>query len=373
MMAIRYVALGGMRYFGLALILGLFSFGSFRAGAHETDNFFLPLDVELADLGDFFGAVHTRAIEEAVQEVNAEIERAIAVQDPAARAQRLEQWHDPDKIAAAVARRFGDAFTETFRAEQGLGGSWAQRAYPGKKAANSGIWMNLVGHLPIDPRALIMFSQAKTVKAYGVYFGADKLTHFHQMGWSYYKLYRSLRRDGLSHEEAYRKVLHHHADTAFLAEKNIFGTIGTGVYSNGDMAANHMGFKFFLNLTEKVVLNGQELEPLVVRCGVFWRVNHHVRPQSGWLGAFVSDHWNEALNPSLYDPTMRPRIRRVLRSRAGPIVQFYTQKDGRPNDAAYFENLAHELSTYYGEAYAHSGQFEKLMNIGNTCFPALRQ
>jgi len=120
-------------------------------------------------------------------------------------------------------------------------------------------------------------------------------------------------------------------------------------------------------------LKEQEREPLVVRCGRFWRVNHYVRPQSGWLGAFVSDHWNEALNPSLYDATMRPGIRRVLHSRADHIVRFYTQKDGRPNDATYFVNLARELSTYYGENYGHSGQFEKLMNIGNTCFSVIRQ
>jgi hypothetical protein len=120
-------------------------------------------------------------------------------------------------------------------------------------------------------------------------------------------------------------------------------------------------------------MKGREREPLVVRCGVFWRVNHHVRPQSGWLADFFSDHWNEALNPSLYDPTMRPGIRRVLRSRADRIVQFYTRKDGRPSNPAYFENLMRELSTYDGEAYGHSDQFGKLMNIGNTCFPALRR
>ena len=364
---------GWRRCFGLALLLGPFSFGALRAGAHETDNFFLPLEVELADLGDFLGAVHTRAIEAAVREVNAGIERALAIKDPAIRARQFEQWHDPDKLAGTVASRFGDAFTEAFRAERAVSGDWARRAYPGKLAAHRGTWMNLVAHLPIDPRALIMFSQAHTVKAYGVYFGADKLTHFHQLGWSYYRLYRSLRRDGWSQEEAYRKVLHHHAQSGFLSEKHIFGTLGTGVYSNADMCVDHLGFKFFLNLTEPVVLKGQAREPLVVRCGVFWRVNQHVRPQSGWLAAFVSDHWNEALNPSLYDPTMRPGIRRVLRSRADRIVQFYTQKDGRPNDPAYFEQLAHELATYHGEAYGHSGQFDKLMNIGNTCFPARRQ
>jgi hypothetical protein len=359
--------------FVLALLLGSFALCASTGSAHETDNFYLPLDVELADLGDFFGTVHTWAIEEAVAEVNARIEQASAIKDPAARARRLAQCHDPDAIASAVASRFGDAFTETYKAGRALRGSWAERAYPGKIASHVGIKMNLVGHFPLDPRALIMLAQADTVKAYGVYFGTDKLTHFHQLGWSYYKQYRSLQRQGLSKEEAYRQVLHSYADTAFLSEKNVFGTIGTGVYSNGDMCVNHVGFKFFLNLTEKVVLKEQEREPLVVRCGRFWRVNHHVRPQSGWLGAFVSDHWNEALNPSLYDATMRPGIRRVLHSRADHIVRFYTQKDGRPNDATYFVNLARELSTYYGESYGHSGQFEKLMNIGNTCFSVIRQ
>ena len=31
----------------------------------------------------------------------------------------------------------------------------------------------------------------------------------------------------------------------------------------------------------------------------------------------------------------------------------------------------HTLSTYGGEPYGHSGQFEHLMHIGNTCIPAL--
>lgn len=362
-----------MWFVGLALLWSSFSFSGFHADAHETDNFYLPLDVELADLGDFLGAVHTRVIEEAVMEVNGEIERALAVEDPVTRSQRLARWHDPDTITAAVARRFRDAFTETWRADRALSSSWTRRAYPGRQAADHGIWMNVAGHIPIDLRWLMMLSQANTVKAYGVYFGADKLTHFHQLGWSYFKLYRSLRREGLSEEAAYRKVLRHYAHTAFLAEGNLFGTIGTGVYSNADMAVNHLGFKFFSNLTEKVLVQGQERESLVVRCGVFWRVNDHVRPQSGWLAPYFSDHWNEALNPSLYDPTMRSGIRRVLCSRAERIVQFYTERDGRPKDMAYFENLASELSTCYGEDYGHSGKFEKLMNIGNTCFPVLKR
>jgi hypothetical protein len=356
----------------LAWLVCLFSVRTFTAAAHETDNFYLPLDVELADLGGFLEAVHTLALEEAVGEVNALLESALKIKDPTARTSQLDRLHDPDTLVTAFIGRFSGAITEAGNVEQALRGGWARRAYPGCKITHHGIWMNFSAHIPLDPRQLMMLSQAHTVKACGVYFGTDKLVHFHHLAEFYYKMYRSLLKTGLSKEEAYRKVVKHYTEGGFLSEKGMFGTLGTGVYSNGDLAANHLGFKFLLNLTEKVVLEGQEHDPLVVRCGVFWRLNQHVRYRSGWFCAFISDHWNEALNPSLYEPSMRPGIRRVLRSRAERIVQFYTQKDGRPNDPAYFDNLARELSTYHGEPYGHSGQFEKLMTIGNTCIPVVR-
>jgi hypothetical protein len=86
---------------------------------------------------------------------------------------------------------------------------------------------------------------------------------------------------------------------------------------------------------------------------------------------FISDHWNEALNPNRYDPLMGPGIRCILRHRAPRIVRFYTENDGRPADPNYFDNLARELSTYYGEPYGHCGSVETLMTIGNTCMPAV--
>jgi len=168
-------------------------------------------------------------------------------------------------------------------------------------------------------------------------------------------------------------VIEHHIQGGIWGEQFLFGTVSTGIFSNADMAANYAGFKFFQNLAETVVVKGRPVAPLVVQSGVFWRLNIQVRPGSEWFCAFVSDHWNEALNPNLYESSMRPGIRRVLRGRAERIVEFYTRKDGRPNEAAYFDDLARELSTYYGETYGHSGQFEKLMTIGNTCIPALRE
>jgi len=343
------------------------------ASADETDNFYLPLDPDFADLGGFLEAIHTRAIEESVRLVNNRIERALNLKDPAKRARVLAQCHAPDLLAEVVVGQFGSRLTETMRIEQALQDSWAQRSFPEKMVIHSDISMNLQGRAALDPRAVLMFFQAGTIKAFGVYFGTDKILHFHQVGYGYFTRYRSLRQGGLAPEAAREAVLQYFGKEAFLAEERGFGTITTGIFSNADMAANNAGFKFFLNLTEPVMFLGEKREPLVVRCGVFWRVNEHVRPQSGWFGGFVSDHWNEALNPNLYSSSMRPHIQNILQERAGHIVEFYTRKDHRPDDPAYFDNLARTLSTQASEPYGHSGQVELLMTIGNTCMPVLQR
>jgi hypothetical protein len=345
--------------------------GMLAAHAHETDNFFLPLDVELADLGDYLEAVHTRALEVAVARVNADIEKALTLRDATARTHRLRQLHDPRALAKAFHEQFSHPMFEDSGLEDALDGNWARQRFAGRETTHQDLKMNFSAHATLDPRRWMMFTQSRTVKAFGVYFGTDKLVHFHHLGEAYFRMYRELRGDGLGRETAYQKVVQHYKSEDILSEENMFGTISTGVFSNADMAANYAGFKFYENLTEKVVLQGQEQEPLVVRSGVFWRLNRQVRPRSGWWAVFVSDHWNEALNPNLYTPSMRSGIRQVLEERAGTIIQFYTQKDARPNDPAYFARLARELATYCGEDYGHSGQFDDLMTIGNTCFPAL--
>jgi hypothetical protein len=343
------------------------------ASADETDNFYLPLAPEFADLGDYLENVHTWAIEQGVREVNNRIERALNLKAPVARARRLDECHSPDTLADAVADQFGNPLTERQRVERALRRPWARETFPNKTVMHHDSSMNFRGHKAFDPRALLMLFQSQTISAYGVYFGTDKLLHFHQVGHRYYRRYRSLIRQGLTPDEARQEVLKYFGEGSFLAEDGAFGTVTTGVYSNGDMAANYVGLKFFLNLTESVVLRGREHEPLVLRCGVFWRVNDQVRHHSGWFRDFISDHWNEALNPSLYDSSMRKGIRRILESRARPIVEFYTLKCGHPNDPAHFEELVRTLSTYAGEPYGHSGQFEKLIHIGNACIPALRE
>ncbi len=100
------------------------------ASANETDNFFLPLDPEFADLGDYLELVHTRAMEQGVQEVNSRIERALNIKDAAKRARQLARWQTPEALAEAVAAQFGAAPAETLNIEGALGSPWAQQTFP---------------------------------------------------------------------------------------------------------------------------------------------------------------------------------------------------------------------------------------------------
>jgi hypothetical protein len=54
-------------------------------------------------------------------------------------------------------------------------------------------------------------------------------------------------------------------------------------------------------------------------------------------------------------------------------MEFYVDKVGLPDDPVYYAGRVVELSTYFGEPYGHSGRFDKLMHLGNTCIPALRE
>jgi hypothetical protein len=128
--------------------------------------------------------------------------------------------------------------------------------------------------------------------------------------------------------------------------------------------------KFNINVTEPVFLKGETRPPMIIRKGEFFRLNKHVRPESGFFGAFVSDHWNEALNPSLYSWEIREDVRAALAARADTIAQFYTRIDNRPADPVYYTQLAHDLATMDGQDYGHSQDWDKIMTIAQVCWPA---
>jgi hypothetical protein len=82
-----------------------------------------------------------------------------------------------------------------------------------------------------------------------------------------------------------------------------FGLTMVGVYSNADMAANYAGLKFYLNLARPVVVNGRRLPPMLVKRQDLWELNPAL--PANFLRPFITDHLNEAMNPSLYTGVLR--------------------------------------------------------------------
>jgi hypothetical protein len=359
------------RAFAAGLIGAVVCAAGAPASAHETDQYTMPLSTPFADMGDWLDTVHFRAVDRAVRKLNEEVEAALAIEDPQQRAAALHWARRPENAADKVYQSFNDAFTEIMDIENALRGEWARRAYPGLITAhNPREWIYSRTHYWIDPRQIVLMFRSSTLKAYGVYFGSDKLSHFHHMGKIYYSQYRQQLHNGMNREEATAYVVRSYAHGNAVGENALLGFIATGVYSNADLAANFAGLKFNINITEPVYINGEVREPMIVRKGEFFRVNKHVRPESGWFGAFVSDHWNEALNPSWYNWDIREDVRAALASRADIIAQFYTQVDGRPADPQYYTDLALQLSVLDGEDYGHCRKWDRIMTIAQVCWPA---
>jgi hypothetical protein len=342
-----------------------------EAGAHETDQFTLPLNKSFADMGDWLDAVHYRAVQKAVDRLNEDTRKALEEPDPEKRQAALNYIRSAERAVNLVNDSFNDAFTEIQDLESALRSTALVKAYPNQITGyKTDDWIYRRTHYWIDPRNIVMMFKSSTIKAYGFYFGTDKLSHFHHMGTIYYDQWIQQRHNGMTDEEATRYVVNNYANGNAIGENALLGFIATGVYSNADLAANYMGLKFNINITEPVTISGKTVEPMIVRKGEFFRINKHVRPESGWFGVFVDDRWNEALNPSWYNWDIREDVRGALASRADTIAQFYTKVDGRPADPVYYVELAHKLSTYGDEDYGHCQKWDRMMTLAQVCWPA---
>ena len=57
-----------------------------------------------------------------------------------------------------------------------------------------------------------------------------------------------------------------------------------------------------------------------------------------------------------------------MRSRSQRILDWYAGNDPAKRSPQYFDRVLEDCLTYYGEDYGHSGQLEKLITVGKTCF-----
>ncbi|MCH8165321.1 MAG: ankyrin repeat domain-containing protein [Planctomycetes bacterium] len=337
------------------------------AAAHETDQFTVPVGKEFADLGDYFTAMAYNTIESAVNKTNANIRRAIETDRPAA---RIAQQQSPDVLTKAVFRAFTSAFFLIEDLETMVHSKRTRTKYPGRVVGYRETIRNIYQHVhfPLDPRQIFRLWHASTMKVHGTYCGPDKIGHFTDMGYHYYKAYRGARNKGLSEEEAIKRAVRVGTNGPLFAENGMVGYLSAGAYSNADLASNYAGFKFYINVTQEARIRGRMHPPMVRRDGDYWRISRHVRRDSGFFAEFITDHFNEALNPSLFEPLMRKPVRKAVEKRTANLLRWYADDNGNRRPKTYFDALTEELKTYYGEDYGHKGTHDQLITIGNTCF-----
>jgi ankyrin repeat protein len=345
----------------LALIALATSSATLPVAAHETDQYTLPVGREFADLGDYFTAYFYGAIDRGVDKTNARIRAEISAGRSAA------QFQTAEYVTRAVNKEFPYAISlieglDTQMTSIASKDRWPG-ALPGYKPPPS---MKKFLLYPLNPfRAW----NCATVNLFGVHLGTDKVGHFTDMGMHYWQTYSGYRKKGETEEQAMRRAISVGADDPVKGESKLLGYWTAGAYSNADMAVNYLGLIFYRNLTEPQMLKGQMRPPMIVRDGEYWKIAPHVARDSGFFAWFISDHIDEALNPSHYLDGMRAGMRKMANESATSVLENRLDKYGNRHSQEYFYKLARELRTYYGVDYGHVGRDAELVLIDAACFP----
>jgi hypothetical protein len=352
----------------VGLALAFFALRSLMAVAHETDQYTLPVGREFADLGPHLSRVVHGAIVEAVNGTNASIRRSLRDAAPKSETARLQS---EEMIAGEVWLQLFTAFPVNESLDAGLASQRMHALYPGLITAyrpEQSIYEDPVLMLDVT-KVVRTLARACTVNAGGNLVGTDKIIHFLNLGHIYYSTYLSARKRGQSESEAVSEAVQLSAgNNFFLSENALLGMLTTGIRSNADLAANYAGFKFYRNLTEEVHIGNRIMPPMLSQEGLYWRLNAQVRPDSDFFTAFITPHWNEALNPNVYGIASRARLRVIVRSRCPDLLDWYRDERGRRLNQEQFGQIEAELSTFYGEAYGYASDGANTVSIASTCF-----
>jgi hypothetical protein len=207
----------------------------------------------------------------------------------------------------------------------------------------------------------IALTISPTVNMYGSEFGTDKIAHLFQQGYSYYKIYHRALAEGAMPDEATAKAVR----WGQKSERTFFGTLVAGVYSNGDLAANYVGLKFYEGLTHTITVGDSARPAVLVLKDGLWSFNFDVNLRSELLKPFISDHLNEALNPSIFTKNLGLRwyVRRTVRKRS--CAQWFERYPDL--SMAGLEEQSRALRLWQSEDYGFTDS-EHFVTIANTCF-----
>jgi hypothetical protein len=335
---------------------------SFFVRAFETDQYNLPA-APLADVGDEVTEYVRENIAAAIDGINSKIRARLACLEggsgktscdsPEKERAKLVELRSEAAIARAVFKPLGGGippFTNS--------GTWMEshefRAQPAR-------FKSSFGDSIYRTSPVLYLTISETVRIYGVELGTDKIAHIFQQGYTYHRTVERARAKNLTYAEGVRKAL----KWGKTSEKTYYGYWVSGVYSNADLAANFAGMKFYENLTREVKIGDRSFAPLLALKNGFWAFTDETDLRETLLKPFISDHLNEALNPSVVMNLFgfRGFIRRAVKKNACPAWRKNYPNKMRADFAAITENL----KLWHGEEYGFKPS-DDFVTIAETCF-----
>jgi hypothetical protein len=326
--------------------------------AFETDQYNLP-PVPLADIGDEVTEYVAGQLHLAAANVNARIAASESCLDakikgcdsPEKERKELEYLRSEQAIANEVYERLsgGNLMTTKF-------GKWMDdhkfRVSPASYKApfiESIYILKPTNYVTLSP----------TIRMYGHEFGVDKLEHLFQQGHQYYEKVNKDIKDGRSREAAVRSAI----EWGKRTERTYYGILTSGVYSNADLFANYVGLEFYEGLTRPLKIGGTTRPAILKLRDGRWHLASDQTLREHLLKPFITDHMNEAFNPSAFRVTLVGSVKRSVKKNSCE-----EWKTTFPNfTSSALSDRAASLEHWNGEDYGHTKR-RGFVNIGQICF-----
>ncbi len=331
--------------------------------AFETDQYNLPPQ-PLADIGGEVSDYTEQNLRKAIDKINGEIAarqscienkggkpKAVKCLSPDKEKTKLDYLRSEDAVASELYNLLGSGFPPFTKS-----GSWMEshqfKSQPARyktSFSNSIFAVFPTNYLTVSP----------TVNVYGSQFGTDKIAHFFQQGYTYFKKHNRAVNEGLTAEKATKKAIR----WGQASERTFYGTLVSGVYSNADLCANFIGMKFYQGLTKQVKIGDITRPAILLIKNGFWILNEKTDLSETLIKPFFSEHLNEAFNPSIFIPGLRSFVRRSVRKRS--CKQWLARY---PNlSEAELNKTTRALTQWHGEDYGFT-ESRKFITVANTCF-----
>ena len=122
------------------------------------------------------------------------------------------------------------------------------------------------------------------------------------------------------------------------------------------------GLHFYRNLFETIDFFGTKYPPILSQDkDGRWDFSKAKVNQKDLYKRIVSNHLNEALNPSQIELLQRPIVRRAVKARCAAWIKRYPKRT-----RATYDRILKEVSTWNGIEYGH--RHSRLIKIGHSCY-----